>query len=173
MAKPAAKNGLLRWLSLLLFLAAPSFAVVEIREFDNEVTRKRYQVLIDELRCPKCQNQNLAGSDSPIATDLRRELRRLLEDGRSDGEIIDFMVARYGEYVLYRPRLSNSTVVLWTLPVVLLVVGLLIIGIMVKRRSGPKAVAEVSKSESERLRQLLARAESMAESSEVDVKERR
>src|SRR5690625_1667978 len=86
-------------------------------EFDNEVDRKRYVSFIEEMRCPKCQNQNLSGSDSPIAADLRRELYFLIQDGRSDMEIVDFMVERYGEYILYRPRLSSATVLLWFGPV--------------------------------------------------------
>ena len=103
-------------LALLVLLSLPAAAVVDTYEFDDEVTRQRYLSFVEELRCPKCQNQNLAGSDSPIAADLRRELYLQLEAGRSDKEIIDFMVARYGDYVLYRPPVKSSTVLLWVLP---------------------------------------------------------
>src|SRR5690625_309177 len=102
-------------------MASPVWGAIDAYEFDNEVDRKRYVSFIEEMRCPKCQNQNLSGSDSPIAADLRRELYFLIQDGRSDMEIVDFMVERYGEYILYRPRLSSATVLLWFGPVVLLI----------------------------------------------------
>src|SRR5690625_4639181 len=94
-------------------MASPVWGAIDAYEFDNEVDRKRYVSFIEEMRCPKCQNQNLSGSDSPIAADLRRELYFLIQDGRSDMEIVDFMVERYGEYILYRPRLSSATGLLW------------------------------------------------------------
>ncbi|MDQ2077842.1 cytochrome c-type biogenesis protein [Marinimicrobium sp. ABcell2] len=119
-----------------LLLACSAWAAIDAYEFDNEVDRKRYLSFIEEMRCPKCQNQNLSGSDSPIASDLRRELYLLIQDGRSDMEIVDFMVDRYGEYILYRPRLSSTTILLWFGPVVLLIGGIVsLILIVLKRRS--------------------------------------
>ncbi len=76
----------------------------------------RYQKFIEELRCPKCQNQNLAGSNSPISEDLRREIYRLIDDGKSDTEIVQFMLDRYGDFILYRPRLTSETAILWAAP---------------------------------------------------------
>src|SRR5690625_1846869 len=108
-------------------MASPVWGAIDAYEFDNEVDRKRYVSFIEEMRCPKCQNQNLSGSDSPIAADLRRELYFLIQDGRSDMEIVDFMVERYGEYILYRPRLSSATVLLWFGPVVLLILAIVIL----------------------------------------------
>ncbi|WP_101760481.1 cytochrome c-type biogenesis protein [Oceanicoccus sp. KOV_DT_Chl] len=123
-------------LLLLLILLSSCYtqAVVETYEFDNEVTRERYQQFIDELRCPKCQNQNLSGSNSPIAEDLRRELYRLLQDGQSDQQIVDFMVARYGEFILYRPRFNPETALLWMAPAVFLILGLVIIIVVFRRQ---------------------------------------
>ncbi len=95
-------NHILRQWCLLAFLLVPgigALAAVDVREFDNETDRARYQSFIDELRCPKCQNQNLAGSDAPIAKDLRDQVYRLIEEGRSDKEIVDFMVERYGDSI--------------------------------------------------------------------------
>ena len=86
--------------------------------------RVRYQQLIDELRCPQCLNTNLAGSDAMIAANLRREVYRMLIEGESDEAIKSFMFERYGDFVLYRPRLMPSTWVLWLLPGILLLVGL-------------------------------------------------
>lgn len=137
-----------------LLLAGSAGAAIDAYEFDSEVDRQRYLSFIEEMRCPKCQNQNLSGSDSPIASDLRRELYLLIEDGRSDKEIIDFMVERYGEYILYRPRLSASTVLLWFGPVVLLVAGIvaLILVILRRRRGSAPEGRSVELSPEERAR---------------------
>jgi len=141
----------------LLFISFSSFAAIEVHEFDNDVDRQRYQTFIDEMRCPKCQNQNLAGTNSPIAEDLRRELELMIKDGKSDKEIVDFMVERYGEFILYRPRLSPSTMLLWGAPVFLLVFGVIMLLLIVrKRRRLDVAVdAGLSSTERERLESLL------------------
>lgn len=129
-------------LSVVLF-SVSAHAVVELYKFDDEVTQKRYQSFTEELRCPKCQNQNLAGSDSAIAGDLRRELYRLLMEGQSDKEITDFMVNRYGDFVLYRPPLKENTLLLWGLPLVLLLIGILIVAFMLVRKKNTVAVGEL------------------------------
>ncbi len=118
----------------MLLISFSSFAAIEVHEFDNEVDRERYQTFIDEMRCPKCQNQNLAGTNSPIAEDLRRELDLMIKEGRSDKEIVDFMVDRYGEFILYRPRLSPATMFLWGAPIFLLVVGVIMLLLIVRKR---------------------------------------
>ena len=125
-----------RWILLLTLLltTGAAFAAIDVHEFDNDVERQRYQSFIDEMRCPKCQNQNLSGSDSPIAEDLRRELYAMIQDGRSDKEIVDFMVERYGDYILYRPRLTPATVMLWVGPAVLFLAGLIILIMIVRQR---------------------------------------
>lgn len=131
-------SGLRPWLLLLPALWSLScYAVVDIRDFQTTEQQQRYQVLIAELRCPKCQNQNLAGSDSPIAKDLRQELYRLLTEGESDKGIKQFMVARYGDYVLYRPKVQSNTLVLWFGPLAMAVVAFLVI-ILVLRRQRPE-----------------------------------
>lgn len=144
----------------VLACAIPTHAVVDGYQFDDEVTRQRYLSFIEEMRCPKCQNQNLAGSDSPIAADLRRELYRMLEEGKADKEIVDFMVARYGEYVLYRPQVTSSTWLLWGLPGGLLLVGILVAAVTVRRRSiDQEPIGEdFGSTEGERLKRLLAAA---------------
>ncbi len=87
------------------------------------------------LRCPKCQNQNLAGSNSEISEDLRRELHRLLIEGKSDKEIKGFMVARYGDFVLYKTPLKSSTIALWLLPVALILGGAISLLLIVRQRA--------------------------------------
>lgn len=124
-----------------LLLAVSAHAAIDPDEFDSEAERARYQHFIADLRCPKCQNQNLAGSDAPIAADLRKELRRLLKEGQSDQQIVDFMVARYGEFVLYKPRFDRNTAALWLAPVLLLSVGIGVIGVIVWRHRGKRRQA--------------------------------
>lgn len=123
-----------------MLLAAPAAAVIETYEFESELQHQRYQDFIEELRCPKCQNQNLAGSNSPISADLRRELHRLLLEGKSDQEIVDYMVARYGDFVLYRPPVNKHTIVLWLLPLALLLLGALVVTMLVRRKAAGAAV---------------------------------
>ncbi|MEC8427480.1 MAG: cytochrome c-type biogenesis protein [Pseudomonadota bacterium] len=139
-------------------------AVIDVYEFEDEVQRKRYLSFIDELRCPKCQNQNLAGSDSPIAQDLRRELYRMLEEGKSDKDITDFMVARYGDYVLYKPQVKSNTYLLWGLPVGLFAVAWLVAALTIRKRRAGMSKVEAEKLQSEasdkaRLKKLLDEAD--------------
>ncbi len=103
--------------------ASGAWGVVEPLDFADDALRDRYLRLVRELRCPKCQNQNLYTSDALLAADLRRELRRMLEVGDSDDAIVRFMTARYGEFVRYRPGLSTATVFVWLAPGLLLLFG--------------------------------------------------
>ena len=121
-------------LLLLSVLCLPVWGVIEVDRLSSPALSERYQYLVAEYRCPKCQNQNLAESNSPISIDLRTEIRRLLEEGASDAQISDYLVARYGEFVLYRPRVQSSTYLLWVAPAVLLLLGLLIIVFIVRRQ---------------------------------------
>lgn len=144
-------------LPLLLLVALGVNAAVDPYQFDSEEQRVRYLEFTRELRCPKCQNQNLADSNAPIAADLRHELQRLLHEGRSDSEITDFMVERYGEYVLYEPRLEPKTVLLWTAPVLMLLGGVLVLAGVLRRarRAASGRGDALAPDEQARLRQLL------------------
>ncbi len=95
----------------------------DVYAFDSKEEELRYSRLIEELRCPKCLNINLAGSDAPIATDLRQQVYRMLKQGHSDSEILHFMQSRYGDFILYRPRLTEATWLLWFGPLLLLIPG--------------------------------------------------
>lgn len=124
-----------RLLLLALLVVSPTaFAIDPNRSFEDPELQARYDVIIEEVRCLKCQNQNLKDSNAFLASDLRREIRRLLEEGKTDEEIYDFLVARYGEFALYRPRFSGKTLVLWAAPVILLLIGFFFIGRIVMRR---------------------------------------
>jgi cytochrome c-type biogenesis protein CcmH len=95
--------------------------------FDDPELQARYEHIIDEVRCLKCQNQTIKDSNAFLAGDLRREIRRLLTEGKTDAEIFDFLVLRYGEFALYRPRVSGKTLILWIAPFFLLIIGGVII----------------------------------------------
>lgn len=109
---------------VLLVFSATGHAAIDTFEFSTVDRQQRFSALTDELRCPKCQNQNIADSNSPIANDLRREIYRMVEEGMTDDQIVDFLVDRYGEFVLYKPRLSSKTLVLWGGPLLFLLLGL-------------------------------------------------
>ncbi len=145
------------WATVLLLCALSVHAAIEPYRFDSEEQRLRYLDFTRELRCPKCQNQNLADSNAPIAADLRHELQRMLHEGYSDREIIDFMVDRYGEYVLYEPRLETKTLLLWTAPAVMLCAGALALVVIVRRgrRDATRSDTGLSAEERARLRRLL------------------
>jgi len=140
---------------MLLLCALGARAAIDPYEFGDAAERQRYQHFIEEMRCPKCQNQNLAGSDAPIAADLRRELRRLLREGRSDREITDYMVARYGEFILYDPPFDRKTALLWLAPAALLLGGVAAVAVIVARRRAPAAPDGLNAAERARLEQLL------------------
>jgi cytochrome c-type biogenesis protein CcmH len=131
-------------------------AVIETYQFENDQQQERYRHFVDVLRCPKCQNQNLTGSNSPIARDLRRELHRMLLEGKSDEEIVEFMVARYGDYVLYDPPVQKNTYALWYGPMVLGLVCLVIIVFVVKRFSGQSSPIVLSEADTKRLENILS-----------------
>lgn len=102
--------------------------------FEDPAMQARYENLIDEVRCLKCQNQTIKDSNAFLASDLRREIRRLMVEGKTDEEIFDFLVTRYGEFALYRPRMSGKTLFLWLAPLVLVLGGGLIAVRVVRRR---------------------------------------
>ncbi len=119
----------------MLALAANADAIVFGQyEFDDDEQLERYKQLIYELRCLVCQNQNLADSNAELAADLRREVHRMILEGKSSEDVIDFMVARYGDFVLYRPPLKAKTVLLWGGPFVLGIGGVVLLLLQLRRR---------------------------------------
>ena len=149
-----------RWFAAVvlgLSLAGMARAAIDTYQFRDEAERERYQQLTKELRCPKCQNQDIADSNAPIAADLRREIFRMLGEGQSNRQIIDFMVDRYGDFVRYKPALTARTWLLWFGPGLLLTGGLVVIAVIVRRRRTPATAAgtALSVDERHRLAQLL------------------
>ena len=148
-------------LSVVCFLLACLWASVATAaplasfEFEDPQQKQEFRALIEEIRCLVCQNESLAGSNAELAQDLRREIYEMLLAGKSKDEIIGFMVARYGDFVLYRPPLKPSTYPLWFGPIILLLIAgyMLIRALRRKQKSGE---TEISAQEQERLDALLA-----------------
>lgn len=158
---PAATPALLLALALAVGLGlglapvpAPG-AAFEPREFPSAEAEARYKHLVSELRCLVCQNQNLADSNADLAGDMRREVHDMILAGKSDAEIIDFMVARFGDFVLYRPPLKPKTVLLWAAPALLAAGGLLFLYRQLRRRQATAPSADLSDTDRARLRALL------------------
>ena len=107
--------------SLLFTISA--FAIDTGKAFDDPEMQARYERLIAETRCVTCQNQSIKDSNAFIAADLRREIKRLMSEGKSDDEIADFLVTRYGDFVLYRPRMEGKTLALWIAPFAFLLIA--------------------------------------------------
>jgi cytochrome c-type biogenesis protein CcmH len=127
-------------------------ASIEAYQFDSAEMEADYKQLIEELRCLVCQNQNLAGSDADLARDLRRETYQMLQQGKSPQEVVDFMVARYGDFVLYRPQFKSSTYLLWLGPFLLL---LLVLYLVVRRLRAAAKPVEVDAGAMAQAKQLL------------------
>src|SRR5688572_19881410 len=142
---------------LLLLFAHGAFAAAPIEDvsFETPEMEARYKELIAVLRCPKCLNVNLAGSDAPIAAIMRAEVREQLAEGRSDDEIKEFMVARYGEFALYKPRLTAGTALLWFGPLLLLLGGLFILRRMLASQRSAITEAVLSAEERQKFQDLL------------------
>ncbi len=150
------KNLLLLFLALLL-LPVVSQAAIEEYAFEEEVQEERFKQLTYEMRCPKCLNSNIAGSDAPIAADLRKEVYDQILEGRTDEEILDFMSSRYGDFILYRPRLTAGTLVLWFGPALLLLGGIIIVRRMMLQSQDAATETGLTQKEQEELDKLLDR----------------
>jgi cytochrome c-type biogenesis protein CcmH len=133
-----------------LLLAMPSLAVIETYEFSDPKLEQRYRVLSQELRCPKCQNQNIADSNAPISQDLRKLLYEKLESGASDDVILQDMVARYGEFVRYRPAAQGAALWLWLAPVIMLLAGVVLVLLLLRRAKRPTGAPREQLSPAER-----------------------
>ena len=121
-------------LGLTLACFGTAQASIDTYEFSTQAERDRYRTLVEELRCPKCQNQNIADSDAPIAMDMRDEIFKKLEEGQSNEQIVEFLVDRYGDFVRYKPPVNKKTLILWYGPAAFLVFGFAMVAVIVIRR---------------------------------------
>lgn len=118
----------------LLLLAPAALAIDAGVAFDDPELQARYEHIVSEVRCLQCQNESIKDSNAFLAADLRREIRRMLSEGKTDAEVYDFLVTRYGEFALYRPQFRGKTLFLWIAPVFLIAVGLLVAVVVVRGR---------------------------------------
>ena len=149
-------RALLPALLLLFTLGATAFAVQPDEVLGDPVLESRARTISAELRCMVCQNQSIDDSDAPLAKDLRLIVRERLKAGDSDSQVLDFMVARYGEFVLLRPRMSWRNALLWGAPILVLLLGGLGAVLALRRRSASPPAARLSAAEEARLKALLA-----------------
>ncbi|WP_253445825.1 cytochrome c-type biogenesis protein [Halomonas sp. Y3] len=147
---------LLTTLVLLLVAGTVQAAGIEVREFDDPVMEQRYRSLTASMRCPTCENQAINDSDAPVSADMRDRIYLLLQEGVSDIEIRDHMVQRFGDYILYNPRLEGRTFLLWGLPAGLVVLGAIVVVLIVRSRKTASAQA-LSEEERARLQALINR----------------
>ncbi|WP_416138098.1 cytochrome c-type biogenesis protein [Halomonas sp. HK25] len=147
---------LITTLTLLLVAGLAQAGGIELREFDDPVLEQRYRSLTASLRCPTCENQAINDSAAPVSGDMRDRVYLLLQDGRADIEIRDHMVQRFGDYVLYNPRLEGRTFLLWGLPAGLVLLAALLVVLIVRSRRNASATA-LSAEERARLQALINR----------------
>lgn len=139
---------------LLVSFTFQVFAGLEVREFSSEEEERRYHKLIDELRCLVCQNQNLADSNSQLAKDLRNKVYEMVTTNQTDEQVMDYMVSRYGEYVLYNPPLDPVTSIIWIGPFVVLFLAIFLLLLYIQKRNKTRPV-NLSEKDHKRSRQLL------------------
>ncbi|MCF6440415.1 cytochrome c-type biogenesis protein CcmH [Pseudoalteromonas luteoviolacea] len=138
---------------ILLLSATVANAAEDKYEFKNAERAQTFKELTLELRCPKCQNQNIADSDAVVAKDLRDKVVALVQEGNSKQEVIDYMIDRYGYFVHYQPPVTPATIILWVLPVIIVVLGF---GFIVFRQKKASKKQQWSAADDERLERLIA-----------------
>jgi cytochrome c-type biogenesis protein CcmH len=121
--------------AVLLVFGGTALAIDAEDAFDDPVLQERYENINRELRCLVCQNQTIADSNATLAQDLRREVRDMIAAGQTDAQIREFMIERYGDFVLYRPRMTAGNFLLWAAPVLLLLIGAIVLVRVVRRRA--------------------------------------
>lgn len=144
-------------LVLLMLSGIARAEVMVVYDFDTRAEEQRYRDLIAELRCPKCQNQNIADSNSPISKDMRDQVYRLMKNGATNDEIVGDLVGRFGEFVQYKPPVDKRTILLWGFPAIAVVGGVLIVaGVAMRSRKRDQGEPTLSQEEKARARQMLA-----------------
>ena len=128
-------------------VAVPAIAIDRDQRFDDPEQQARYERLISEVRCVQCQNNSIKDSNVSLAADLRREIARMIEEGKSDDEIAEFLVTRYGDFALYRPRTSGKMILLWVAPFLLVLLGGFAIARVIMHRASLPIESEEGRAE--------------------------
>ena len=139
---------------LMLMISGSALATIDVLQFKDEAQEQQFRQLTEELRCPKCQNNSIADSNSMIATDLRQKVYELMQQGNSKQQIIDYMVARYGNFVTYEPPVTAATLILWVGPALFVLIGAAVVVLRARRRVEKET--PLSAQEQQRLHHLLA-----------------
>ncbi|XKH00474.1 cytochrome c-type biogenesis protein CcmH [Marinobacter nauticus] len=144
-------------LALLAFATTSQAEVREVYDFETRAQEQRYQNLIAELRCPKCQNQNIADSNAPISKDMRDEVYRMMKNGASNEEIVGALVNRFGEFVQYKPPVDRRTIVLWAFPAIAVIGGFLVVaGVVMRSRRREQQDAALSAEDRRKAERILS-----------------
>jgi len=139
---------------LLCFMSAPSYSAIDSFEFATEQQEQLFHDLSKELRCPKCQNQNILDSNSELAKDLRNKTYELVKKGQNEEQIVDYMVARFGNFVRYDPPMTPATIFLWLGPLLFVVLGFYFLYAQIKRQN--REDEQLDEQEASRLQKILA-----------------
>ncbi|MBW3811706.1 cytochrome c-type biogenesis protein [Aeromonas hydrophila] len=137
--------------------AGQALAAIDVYTFDSDAQEQTFRELTKELRCPKCQNQDIADSNAGLAKDLRDKTYQMVREGKDKQEVVDYMVARYGNFILYNPPLMASTLILWLGPLLVIVIGVVMVVVRSRRRPAATTPADsaLSAEEQRRLAALL------------------
>jgi cytochrome c-type biogenesis protein CcmH len=143
-------------LCFICFFSLASLQAATLAEytFEDQETSEDFRAIIEEMRCLVCQNESLAGSNAELAVDLRNEIYEMMKSGQSKSEVIDFMVARYGDFVLYSPPIKPSTYPIWFGPLIVFLIGGVVLFRIVRRKNQSRET-ELTEEEQQRLENLL------------------
>lgn len=136
---------------LMVFAAMPSQATIDAYQFDDPEKEALYKKLIKELRCTVCQNQDIGDSNAELAQDLRRKTYEMISSGKDEEFVLDYMSQRYGDFVLYRPRLQSNTILLWVGPFIILIIAVFVLLRFIRRPGDEVPFSEADKAQAEQL----------------------
>ncbi len=140
---------------LASLLSTVSLAAIAVYEFDTKEQEVLFQQLTKELRCPKCQNQNIADSNAPLAQDLRQKAYELVKQGKDRDQVVDYMAARFGNFVTYDPPMTPATIFLWLGPLLFVLGGLIVLWQKTKGTNRTESVADMNAAEKAKLERIL------------------
>lgn len=140
---------------LASLLSTVSLAAIAVYEFDTKEQEVLFQQLTKELRCPKCQNQNIADSNAPLAQDLRQKAYELVKQGKDRDQVVDYMAARFGNFVTYDPPMTPATIFLWLGPLLFVLGGLIVLWQKTKGANRTESVADMNAAEKAKLERIL------------------